>query len=95
MRRSAIRLGVGTAVVAAALATAVGVAGAGQPNNQACVGESLSVLASDQPGPGEFGQAVTEFAQAPDGFGLGNNIQFLQAGLVPDTLVPNTCNDPN
>jgi len=70
-----------------------GVAGAAEPNNQACVGESLSVLASNQPAPGAFGAGVVFFAQAPDGFGLGNNIQFLQAGVVPDTIVPNTCND--
>ena len=71
----------------------VGVAGAAEPSNQACVGESLSVLASNQPAPGAFGGAVSGFAQAPDGFGLGNALQALQAGVVPDEIVPNTCND--
>jgi hypothetical protein len=95
MRRSAIRLGVGTAVVAAALAMGVGAAGAAEPNNQGCVGESLSVLASNQPAPGAFGQAVVGFAQAPVGQpGLGDAIQAFQAGVVPDNIVPNTCNNP-
>ena len=71
----------------------VGVAGAAEPNNQACVGTTFSPLASNQPAPGAFGQAVTSFAQAPDGRpGLGDAIQALQAGVVPDNIVPNTCN---
>jgi hypothetical protein len=86
---------------AAAAALAVGVtigagnpAGAGQPRNQACVGESLSALASTQPVPGGFGQAVRSFAQDPaPPPGLGAGIQALQAGLVPDEVVLNTCND--
>jgi hypothetical protein len=77
------------------LAGGVGVAGAAEPNNQACVGESLSVLASNQPAPGAFGQAVVGFAQFPVGQpGLGDAIQALQAGVVPDNIVPNTCNNP-
>jgi hypothetical protein len=98
MRRSAIRLGVGTAVAAAALAMGVGVAGAAEPVNQACVGESLSALASNQPAPGAFGGAVSGFAQNPSvptpRPGLGDAIQFLQAGAAPDAIVPNTCNNP-
>lgn len=75
-----------------------GVAGAGQPANQGCYGESISALASDQPFPGAFGQGVVGFAQAPpDEFlplpGLGDGVQALQAGAVPDEIVPNTCND--
>jgi hypothetical protein len=75
----------------------VGVAGASEPNNQACVGETLSVLAANQPeefDPGSFGNVITIFAQAPDGQpGLGDGIQTLEAGLVPDAIAPNTCND--
>lgn len=86
---------------AAAAALAAGItlgagnpAGAGKPRNQACVGQSLSALASDQPAPGAFGQAVRSFAQDPaPPPGLGAGIQALQAGLVPDEVVPNTCND--
>jgi hypothetical protein len=69
-----------------------GVAGAAEPNNQACVGESLSGLATTVPPPG-FGQGVVGFAQDPSGQGLGDAIQLLQAGVVPDFIVPNTCND--
>jgi hypothetical protein len=83
----------------AALGLNTGVAGAGEPANQACVGESLSALASDQPFPGAFGQAVRGFAQAPPNEilplpGLGDGIQALQAGFAPDEVVPNTCNNP-
>ena len=70
-------------------------AGAGEPANQACVGDSLSALATTQPFPGAFGAAVAGFAQDPNlpPPGLGDGIQALQAGLVPDDVVPNTCND--
>jgi hypothetical protein len=58
------------------------------------VGESLSALASSQPFPGAFGQAVKGFAQTPDDrAGLGDGIQAFQAGDVGDDVVPNTCND--
>ena len=84
---------------AAALAAGItlgagGAAGAGTPRTHACVGQSLSALASTQPAPGAFGQAVRSFAQDPmTAPGLGDGIQALQAGAVPDTVVPNTCND--
>jgi hypothetical protein len=74
----------------AALGLNTGVAGASQPANQACVGESLSALASDQPSPGTFGQVTSDFAQDPGPH--GQDIQAFQAGAVPDDLVPNTCN---
>jgi hypothetical protein len=63
-----------------------------EPANQACVGQSLSALAANQPSAGSFGAAVVGFAQAPDLPGLGDGLQTLQAGLVPDAVVPNTCN---
>jgi hypothetical protein len=74
----------------AALGLNTGVAGAGPPANQACVGKSLSALASNQPFPGAFGQGTRGFAQLPGPH--GQNIQALQAGVVPDDVVPNTCN---
>jgi hypothetical protein len=78
----------------AALGLNTGVAGAGPPANHACVGKSLSALASDQPFPGAFGQGVRGFAQQPDARpGLGDGIQALQSGDVGDDVVPNTCND--
>ncbi|HET6949513.1 MAG TPA: hypothetical protein VFI47_04000 [Acidimicrobiales bacterium] len=73
-------------------------AGAGTPASPGCYGESISALATaDQPFPGAFGQAVVGFAQAPpdESFplpGLGDGVQALQDGQVPDNVVPNTCN---
>ena len=96
MIRTRTLLGGAAAVALAAGITlgAAGAAGAGPPTTQACVGESLSALASDQPAPGAFGAGVVGFAQAPDARpGLGDGIQALQAGDVPDAGVPNTCND--
>ena len=70
------------------------VAGAAQPANHACVGESLSALATTQPFPGAFGGAASGLAQDPTGRpGLGDLIQLGQAGQLPDAVVPNTCND--
>ena len=75
--------------------TTAGVAGAGQPATHACVGQSLSALATNQPAPGAFGAGVVAFAQDPNlpPPGLGDGLQALQAGQVPDEVVPNTCND--
>ena len=88
------RLLVVTSSVVTVLVVASGVADAGKPANQACHGESISALASNQPAPGAFGAAVVGFAQAPhDRPGLGDGIQALHAGDVPDEVVPNTCND--
>jgi hypothetical protein len=79
---------------AATLGLASAVADAGEPASKGCYGESISALASSQPFPGAFGAAVVGFAQAPDGRpGLGDGVQALQAGLVPDDVVPNSCND--
>jgi hypothetical protein len=88
------RLLVVTSSVVTVLVVAPGVADAGKPANQACHGESISALASNQPAPGSFGAAVVGFAQEPDDRpGLGDGIQALHAGDVPDEVVPNTCND--
>ena len=81
----------GAGVVLAPMLLA-GPAGAAEPVERACLGESFSALA----GP-EFGPGVVFFAQvggpADTGPGLGDGIQALQAGQVPDQVVPNTCND--
>ena len=92
MRR--IRIAAASVMVAAGLIGAVAApASAAKPSSQACVGQSLSPLAANQPAPGAFGAAVGALAQAPDGqAGLGNAIQALQAGDIPDAVVPNTCN---
>ncbi len=78
----------------AALTSVAGVAAAGPPAQQGCYGESISALASNQASPGGFGAGVVGFAQGADGRpGLGDGVQLLQAGLVTDDVVPNTCND--
>jgi hypothetical protein len=87
--------------VAAGFAIGIGLipsaASAGTPAVQACVGKSLSALATTQAGPGAFGQGVRGFAQDPETAhpGLGDGILALQAGFVGDEAVPNTCNDDN
>ena len=95
MSKNLILAGAAAAALAAGLTLGAGnPAGAGEPRNQACLGESLSALASNQPAPGAFGQGVRSFAQDPaPPPGLGAGIQALQAGMVPDAVVPNTCND--
>lgn len=88
------RFFVATTAAVAVVTSAAAVADAGPPASQGCYGESISALASNQPAPGAFGGAVVSFAQAPDTRpGLGDGVQLLQAGLVPDEVVPNTCND--
>ena len=52
---------------------------------------ALSALASTQPFAGAFGQGTSDFAQLPGPH--GQNIHALQAGVVPDEVVPNTCNE--
>jgi peptidoglycan hydrolase-like protein with peptidoglycan-binding domain len=88
------RLLVATSAAVAVVASAAGLADAGPPANQGCYGESISALARNQAAPGAFGHAVVGFAQDPGSRpGLGDGVQLLQAGLVPDEVVPNTCND--
>jgi hypothetical protein len=89
------RVAVAAGVVAGVVVGSGGVASAGEPVDQACVGESLSALATTQPFPGAFGAGVVSFAQDPNlpPPGLGDGIQALQAGVVPDEVVLNTCND--
>jgi hypothetical protein len=95
VNRAVRRAAVAAGVLAGVVLGSSGVASAGEPAVQACVGESLSALATDQPDPGAFGAGVVGFAQDPNlpPPGLGDGLQALQAGLVPDEVVPNTCND--
>lgn len=69
------------------------VADAAQPSVQACVGTTFSGAAHTLP-PGGVGTTVSGFAHQPGAAqpGLGTGIQQLQAGQVPDSVVPNTCN---
>ena len=58
-----------------------------------CVGETVSVIAL----AGGAGAFASMFATDPGGsFGvnsLGEAIQILQSGVVPDGVAENTCND--
>lgn len=71
------------------LALVGGVALAGKPNNQACVGHDVSGLAQAL-GAG-FGQFVSGGASTTQG--LGDDVQAHLAGKIPDEVLPNTCND--
>ena len=66
---------------------------AAKPNNQACLGKDFSGYAKAfQP----FGQVLTTFAvngtPVIEG-GLGTEVQNHLAGNVPDSVLPNSCND--
>lgn len=74
---------------------------AAKPANQACLGEDFSgyarsgetnpaSLVSFGPGVG-FGTFISGLAQGTDG--IGDEVQNHQAGLVPDTIISNSCND--
>ena len=81
---------VGSAVAVCAFTFGMGAASAATPAVQGCVGSTFSSLATASP---RLGQGVVGFAQDPTSRpGLGDGIQALAAGQVPDTLVPNTCN---
>ena len=89
-------MGIRRKVAAVALATIVatgvtaGVAGAGQPVVKGCVGDTFSAN-RDVAGP--FGQVIRNFAQDPNNRpGLGDGIQAVQAGVVPDDVANNACN---
>ena len=92
MKRSHVVSAVALAVAASGVGS-VGSVEAAEPANRSCLGTSFSALATDQ-APGVFGGRVVDFAQDPGSRpGLGDGIQVLQTGAVPDEIVPNTCND--
>jgi hypothetical protein len=83
------RAGIVAAVSAFALVGTAGGADAGQPAVQGCIGSTFSGGAQ---AARPVGQLVKTFAQADDGkAGLGDGIQALQAGVVGDDVVVNTC----
>jgi hypothetical protein len=81
-------------MVAAGLVGALAApASAAKPANHACVGESLSALATNQAAPGAFGAGASGLAQDPTTApGLGDFVQLGQAGGIPDDVLLNTCN---
>jgi hypothetical protein len=84
LRRS-ITAGVGATTIALALASP---AAAARPNNPACLGQDISTSAGM--GGAGFGAFVAGMAT---GGGVGDEIQAHLAGDIPDTRIPNTCND--
>jgi len=61
---------------------------AAQPNNPACLGHDFSGYAQ---GGAAFGGFISGLAGGTQG--VGNEIQLHLAGSIPDTVIPNTCND--
>jgi hypothetical protein len=84
------KLVLGCAVAATVLMAAAPVS-ASRPATQACIGTTVSVNAKVfEPNYGAFISSVTP----RNDFGsLGDAVQLVKAGLVPDELYPNTCND--
>ena len=93
--RKALLVGASLLPITAAAAYG-GPALAAKPNNQACLGTDFSTYARygseiSASGAG-FGQFDAALAQSVPGLGLP--IQFHQAGLIPDSYVENSCNNP-
>jgi hypothetical protein len=96
-RRHSVRTKAGTEIrrlfsavaLAGLLVGAVAVpVSAAKPNNQACLGHDVSGYA--QTGSA-FGAFVAGLATSTTG--LGDEAQLFLAGLLPDSVMPNTCND--
>ncbi len=86
MWRAALTVGIAVAIF---LSVGGATALAAQPNNQACLGEDVSGYAQAL---WPLGQTVIKtLAQTGD---LGSDVQAHLAGLVPDEVFPNSCNDP-
>lgn len=90
MRGVFSKIAVSFAIFTGACGGIVSVASAAEPAVPACVGTTFASLATAGP---RLGLGVRGFAQDPTNRpGLGDGIQALQAGQVPDEVVPNTCN---
>lgn len=77
------------AVAFAALVAFPAATFAATPNNQACLGTDFSSYALA--GGSTFGQFNAALAQYVPG--LGYPIQLHLAGYIPDSYIPNSCND--
>ena len=93
MRR--IRIAAASLMVAAGLIGAVAApALCGEAGESGLRWRGLSALATNQPSNGSFGAGASGLAQDPSGRpGLGDFAQAALAGLIPDEVLPNTCND--
>ncbi len=83
------KIAIGVAATGILLASAVP-AFAAQPNNQACFGEDAS--SATQISTGFVGGLFSSIARNATP-GAGVEVQAHLAGLVPDEVFPNTCND--
>jgi hypothetical protein len=61
---------------------------AGQPANHACLGQTIKSAAAAR---ADFGAFVA--AGARDTRGVGDEVQSILAGQIPDEAFPNACND--
>ena len=84
------RIIVATAFAVALTGIGAGSVSAAQPTKQGCVGASVSALAQAlQP----LGQVVIDPSAPRNDFGkVSDAVHAFQAGEVPDSILPNTCN---
>lgn len=85
---------VGRVAAVASLSTMLfigsGGAQAATPTKHGCFGASVSALAAPSR---PFGDFVSDTARNPeDAPGVGDAVQLVQAGNVPDAAFPNACN---
>lgn len=91
MKRLLIAIPLSTAAV---LGLSTGAASAGEPANQAWSARVCPPWQPLSPSRERSAPQLWGFAEDPEAPpGLGNGIQLLQAGEVPDEVVPNTSND--
>jgi hypothetical protein len=84
------KLLVGVAVAGALLGIGAGTASAAQPTVNGCMGQSVSANAQVLH---PYGQVVLAPNAPRNDFGsIGDAVQAIQAGAVPDEVFPNTCN---
>jgi hypothetical protein len=86
MRRIRLAAVLGVILLGAAVPTQAAVAA--EPNNQACLGHDFSGYAK---AGSAFGGFVSGLASSTQG--VGDEVQLHLAGQVPDTVIPNSCND--
>jgi hypothetical protein len=79
-------------VVCVGLSLPAATAFAATPAVHACVGRSVAWAATGGPGFGQFIDGVAHDPTSGSRLGVGDDVQALQAGLVPDSGFTNTCN---
>lgn len=87
-RKAAAVATISALLISVFAATVTPSAFAAKPNNQACLGEDVSGYAQ---GGADFGGFISSIAESTPG--VGSDIQAHLAGQVPDSVIPNSCND--